>query len=1020
MTFVLVLGSTAHAAVYLWNGSAGDGNWDTAANWTVTDSIWTWPNEENAADPNLAKNINSDTGGIDILNGDAVSRGSDLGIDGAADGSTTGVLTLNNASSLTVSGSLATGTDPVKRGQIDILGGSFVTIVGDGNDLIIADEPDSWGALNIVDSTVDIAGDLKAGDGGEGHVTIGGSTTVNCDDLYIADAATGVGYLDISGTATVTIVDDFTIDEGTGIATIGGDAVINFGDDLYVADKGGSVGTLILTGNSIFNVGDDMNIGDDDGSEGHMIVTGNATLNAPDELYISDSAGAVGSLDVSGTAMVTISDDLNVGDDGPGSCNIGENATVNVADKIYVAGELGSEGSLNISGNATVETGGDFVVADVAGNTGYLHISGNPTIHTVGNFYMNDDEGAPSTSEVIMDGGTVTVDGTSTFNDDNPGTATFIMNGGSWYSKDYLNVSDNLDGTAHLTMNGGEMITGDALILGKDDGEDIGQVRIFMNGGLLKAEKLDIAITDTQIIYTGGAFMIGSADVNEADMQQLITDGTIVADGVYSIVTAGDYTLLNPWAPPMPKLPYPADGAEGVLLGTTLSWVAGTTAATHDVYFGTSSPPPFICNQEATTYYQPLEVGTTYYWQIVEVEADGTTKHAGDVWSFTTTTDLSTVSEIATQPNPADGALGVAVDATLSWWPGASAVSQDVYFGTTSPPALLGSTTELSFVPGPLAVDTIYYWRVDAVEADGTIHTGDIWSFTTLTPPPAGWACQDIGTTGGVTLYESTTGTWTIIADGIDIWDNADGFRFCYQQPTLTRGDCTLIANVVDFPVPPGGDLWQKAGLMIRETLDPGSKNAFVAISGGSGDGATFQWRTDTDGSSDSSRTLVVPPPPASVKLVRQGDTFTGYVLLDGQWQQEGNSATVVMGDEVYVGLAVTSHKGGVLATAVIDGVSITTPSPKIAWGPDPADGATEVPTTATLSWGPGATAASHDVYFGDSEPPAFIGNQTETSYSPTLDKGKTYYWRIDEVEADGTTKHTGAVWSFTVTTAGR
>jgi len=51
----------------------------------------------------------------------------------------------------------------------------------------------------------------------------------------------------------------------------------------------------------------------------------------------------------------------------------------------------------------------------------------------------------------------------------------------------------------------------------------------------------------------------------------------------------------------------------------------------------------------------------------------------------------------------------------------------------------------------------------------------------------------------------------------------------------------------------------------------------------------------------------------------------------------------------------------------------------------------------------------------------AFIGNQTKTSYIPgMLDKGKTYYWRIDEVEADGTTKCIGDVWSFTVTTAGR
>jgi len=95
--------------------------------------------------------------------------------------------------------------------------------------------------------------------------------------------------------------------------------------------------------------------------------------------------------------------------------------------------------------------------------------------------------------------------------------------------------------------------------------------------------------------------------------------------------------------------------------------------------------------------------------------------------------------------------------------------------------------------------------------------------------------------------------------------------------------------------------------------------------------------------------------------------------------------------------------------------------APSEASGPSPADGATEVVKTPTLSWMPGKTAASHDVYFGDSSPPAFIGNQTETSYSPgSLDKGKTYYWRVDEVEADGTTKYTGDVWSFTVTALGR
>ena len=111
---------------------------------------------------------------------------------------------------------------------------------------------------------------------------------------------------------------------------------------------------------------------------------------------------------------------------------------------------------------------------------------------------------------------------------------------------------------------------------------------------------------------------------------------------------------------------------------------------------------------------------------------------------------------------------------------------------------------------------------------------------------------------------------------------------------------------------------------MIRGTLDAGSPNAFVAISTGAGDGATFQWRTSAGGSSSSSRTLTGISPPASIKLVRQGNTFTAYVFQNGQWQQEGDSATVVMTDPVYIGLALTSHSSGVTTEAVFSDVQIT------------------------------------------------------------------------------------------------
>jgi predicted outer membrane repeat protein len=83
------------------------------------------------------------------------------------------------------------------------------------------------------------------------------------------------------------------------------------------------------------------------------------------------------------------------------------------------------------------------------------------------------------------------------------------------------------------------------------------------------------------------------------------------------------------------------------------------------------------------------------------------------------------------------------------------------------------------------------------------------------------------------------------------------------------------------------------------------------------------------------------------------------------------------------------------------------------ARNPNPADGATGVNITADLSWMAGSYATSHDVYFGTSDPPPFIGNQSSTTFDPgTMDYSTTYFWRIDEINQWGTTA--GPVWSFT------
>ena len=103
----------------------------------------------------------------------------------------------------------------------------------------------------------------------------------------------------------------------------------------------------------------------------------------------------------------------------------------------------------------------------------------------------------------------------------------------------------------------------------------------------------------------------------------------------------------------------------------------------------------------------------------------------------------------------------------------------------------------------------------------------------------------------------------------------------------------------------------------------------------------------------------------------------------------------------------------------------------QIANNPNPADGEEIEQNWAALSWNAAPGALSHDVYFGDnaadvknSAAGTFAGNIAAATLvvgfagSPEPDGlvlGQTYYWRIDEVEADGVTKRTGQVWSFSV-----
>ncbi len=158
-----------------------------------------------------------------------------------------------------------------------------------------------------------------------------------------------------------------------------------------------------------------------------------------------------------------------------------------------------------------------------------------------------------------------------------------------------------------------------------------------------------------------------------------------------------------------------------------------------------------------------------------------------------------------------------------------------------------------------------------------------------------------------------------------------------------------------------------------------------------------------------------------TISITTNGATNIQFIGDGGAVLQSTDAASAtytILGTEPYVRVKCTNTAGDItwMQPVFIGGGGGGRPGR--ASNPSPANGATGVSTTATLSWTAGVDANSHDVYFGTTNPPSFKQNQTATTYNPgTLASSTTYYWRIDEKNSFGTT--TGVVWSFTTQSGG-
>ena len=176
------------------------------------------------------------------------------------------------------------------------------------------------------------------------------------------------------------------------------------------------------------------------------------------------------------------------------------------------------------------------------------------------------------------------------------------------------------------------------------------------------------------------------------------------------------------------------------------------------------------------------------------------------------------------------------------------------------------------------------------------------------------WATQDIGAVPYAGSFVNGATSMELTGSGADIWGTADAFRFAWLPMT---GDGEVVAHVQSVAY---ASAWSKAGVMIRQSLSPDAAHAFMLVSAGKG--IAFQ-RRDVAGQESVNTSGGAGTAPAWVRLVRSGDSFSAYVSADGAaWRLVGTD-TIPMGQQVYAGLAVTSHSATAGARAVFDGVTV-------------------------------------------------------------------------------------------------
>ena len=377
-------------------------------------------------------------------------------------------------------------------------------------------------------------------------------------------------------------------------------------------------------------------------------------------------------------------------------------------------------------------------------------------------------------------------------------------------------------------------------------------------------------------------------------------------------------------------------------------WVTsrGIYALKHTVYFGTdfndvneatiNDPRGVLAAENLDgTIFDPLgddlfEYDRTYYWRIDEInDTEPNSPWKGNIWTFTTRNFLP-VDDFESY-NDIDNII-------YDTWSDYYVNNTGMTVGHITPPSIEQYITHSGKQSMPLHYDN-----------DGTVNEGTALETSGTqfySETERRWEDAQDWTKDGVeslslwfrgypakvsSFIEEPAGIFTVKGIGEDIWNNSDEFHFAYKE--LASNQSVSIIAKVESMEPINKD--SKAGIMIRDSLEPGAVNVALLLTPDPEKGLRYQYRLTDSGTTQRGDDDIDPNAmaPYWLKLERtSGGLIRAYRSPDGSaWTQFG-FRTSTMQSPIYIGLAVTSHDSTTTCEAIFSNVTLTGSGSEQTW----------------------------------------------------------------------------------------